>query len=190
MKYKIYQIKDVANTNYAFVGWNKAIADMFTLNDYSLVYEGEIEKRNCLDKLFEIFNINRPADFHGHSLSVSDVVALKDDGKDYWYWYYCDSFGWEEITEKVNVMNEEKEDATMNNRLTINLDMFNECQIEWLTQMFENEIEETEGDLANERLWLNGTVNEEESYSHQENISMKEEYKKELEYIVRKLRGE
>lgn len=99
MKYKIYQIKDTRNTFYSFVGWNSTVADMFSLDDYHVVYEGEISGINVLDKLFEKFNIDRPEDFNGHSLSVSDLVVLNKDGND--FWYYCDSFGWEDITEFV-----------------------------------------------------------------------------------------
>ena len=110
MKYTIYQLKDIRNTMYSFVGWSDAVAKDFDINDYKKVYEGdyqtELEDRYnhvstyagaVLNKLFEMFNINHPADFRGHSLSVSDLVALKKD--DSWIWYYCDSFGWKEITD-------------------------------------------------------------------------------------------
>lgn len=45
-----------------------------------------------LEKIYTKFNIDRPEDFKGHSLSVSDIVDL--DGK----LYYCDAYSWEEIT--------------------------------------------------------------------------------------------
>lgn len=63
-------------------------------NEYKQTYEGEIDGDDTiqiLEKLFEIFNINHPKDFRGHSLSVSDIVIL-DGAK-----YYCDSMGWEKI---------------------------------------------------------------------------------------------
>jgi hypothetical protein len=44
-----------------------------------------------LERLFIMFNLNHPADFRGHSLSVSDVVAI--EGKH----YYCDSIGFVEL---------------------------------------------------------------------------------------------
>ena len=90
MKYKIKQIKDIKNCDYAFEWWDWA-KEKFTLDDYDVVYEGEIEGTNpnaVLEELFKIFNIERPEDFTGHSLSVSDVVEL--DGVN----YYCDSIGW------------------------------------------------------------------------------------------------
>ena len=101
MKYKFYQIKDVGNTPYTFRCWDSA-KKKFNINDYKLVYSGEIEKKNCLEELFIKFNLYHPADFSAHSMSVSDVVALKDDNRDYWYWYYCDDCGWEEITEYID----------------------------------------------------------------------------------------
>ena len=48
-----------------------------------------------LERLFEIFNLNRPGDFTGHSLSVSDIVALKQDGVV--SYHYCDSVGFKEL---------------------------------------------------------------------------------------------
>jgi hypothetical protein len=90
MHYKIKQIKDIKNCDYSFEWWDWA-KEKFSLNDYEVVYEGEIEGDNSnmiLEELFEIFNIRHPEDFRGHSLSVSDVVEL--DGVN----YYCDSAGW------------------------------------------------------------------------------------------------
>ena len=93
MKYKIKQIKDVDNCAYAFkhYEWAKNVID---LNDYEVVYEGELdcpEMPNALEELFEIFNNKRPKDFERRSMSISDVVEI--DGKN----YYCDFVGWEEL---------------------------------------------------------------------------------------------
>ena len=93
MKYKIKQIKDVENCAYSFkhYEWAKNVLD---LNDYEVVYEGELdcpEMPNALEELFEIFNNKRPEDFKGRSMSISDIVEI--DGKN----YYCDFVGWEEL---------------------------------------------------------------------------------------------
>lgn len=99
MKYKLYQIKDVENCSYVFSGLSFAQKDnKFSLNDYEVVYEGEIDNYNIkytLETLFEIFNIYQlqPKDFKGRSMSVSDVVEL---GGDY---YYCDHIGFKKITD-------------------------------------------------------------------------------------------
>lgn len=93
MKYKLKQIKDVENCAYAFkhYEWAKNVID---LNDYEVVYEGELdypEMPNALEELFEIFNNKRPKDFEHRSMSISDIVEI--DGKN----YYCDFVGWEEL---------------------------------------------------------------------------------------------
>ena len=93
MKYKIKQIEDVENCAYAFkrYEWAKNVLD---LNDYEVVYEGELdcpEMPNALEELFEIFNNKRPKDFERHSMSISDIVEV--EGKN----YYCDFVGWEEL---------------------------------------------------------------------------------------------
>lgn len=96
MKYKIKQIKDVENCAYAckHYEWAKNVID---LNDYEVVYEGELdypEMPNALEELFEIFNVEsvrRPKDFEGRGMTISDVVEI--DGKN----YYCDFVGWEEL---------------------------------------------------------------------------------------------
>lgn len=96
MNYKIYQA-DPHTCDYTFEWWSWA-QDRFSFKDYKLVYEGEIEVEDVnktLEDLFTIFNIKRPQDFKGHSLSVSDIVEL--DGK----YYYCDNVGWTEITKYI-----------------------------------------------------------------------------------------
>ena len=98
MKFKIYQLKEIKNCDYAFMNWEFAETHGFKMSDYEEVYSGEREQKHILSNLFEEFNLNHPADFRGRSMSVSDVVALKKDGNDYWYWYYVDAIGWKEIT--------------------------------------------------------------------------------------------
>lgn len=104
-KYSILQLthyEDSIIRNKMYLSWN-CIKDLtgfkgFLLADYDKVYEGSIEGDNniaMLEELFEIFNIRHPEDFHGHSLSTSDVVILDNT-----IWY-CDSIGWKEIG-KVN----------------------------------------------------------------------------------------
>lgn len=96
MNYKIYQV-DPHNCDYAFEWWSWA-QDRFNFNDYELKYEGDIEVEDVnktLEDLFRIFNIERPQDFTGHSLSVSDIIEL--DNK----YYYCDNVGWTDITKYI-----------------------------------------------------------------------------------------
>ena len=64
------------------------------INDYNVIYTGELSNENTEDndfelceKIFKIFNISRPDDFVGHSLSVSDIVEINGN------YYFCDDFG-------------------------------------------------------------------------------------------------
>ena len=82
--------------------------------DYELVYTAPLTENDTLDGIYERFNIQRPADFTGHSLSVSDVVVL-NDGKSLKA-YYVDSIGFAELPDffkernmdlqKENLLNE------------------------------------------------------------------------------------
>lgn len=93
MKYKIKQIKDVENCEYSFKYYDQC-KDNIDLKDYEVVYEGELdylEMPDALEELFKIFNIKRPKDFEGRSMSISDIVEV--DGKN----YYCDDIGWVEL---------------------------------------------------------------------------------------------
>ena len=93
MNYKIKQIKDVENCEYALKHYNW-VKDKINLDDYEVVYEGELdypEMPNALEELFDIFNIGRPEDYKGRSMVVSDIVEI--DGKN----YYCDAVGWVEL---------------------------------------------------------------------------------------------
>lgn len=83
--------------------------------DYELVYAAPLTEKDTLEAIYERFNIQRPADFTGHSLSVSDVVVLNDGSTV--KAYYVDSIGFAELPEffkernidlqKENLLNEE-----------------------------------------------------------------------------------
>ena len=82
--------------------------------DYELVYTAPLTENDTLEAIYERFNIQRPADFTGHSLPVSDVVVL-NDGKSLKA-YYVDSIGFAELPDffkernmdlqKENLLNE------------------------------------------------------------------------------------
>ena len=95
--YKIHQIKDIENTDYAFRGWDPK---KFNFSDYECRYEGEFTDdtktaTEICEVIFYIFNMRRPEDFKGHSLSMSDVIEL-DTGVSSRL-YYCDMCGWQRI---------------------------------------------------------------------------------------------
>ena len=93
-----------------------------TLSMYDKVYEGKLPPTATLDNIFEQFNIERPADFTGHSLSVSDIIAIKDDG--IISAYYVDRIGFESLPEfaqeiedkqqEINVADFERQAETKN----------------------------------------------------------------------------
>ena len=65
--------------------------------NYELVYEAPMTAKDDLESIYTRFNVDRPADFTGHSLSVSDIVVLHQDGKD--TAHYCDRAGFSEVPE-------------------------------------------------------------------------------------------
>ena len=65
--------------------------------NYEQVYEAPLTEKDNLESIYTRFNVDRPADFTGHSLSVSDIVVLHQDGKD--TAHYCDRAGFSEVPE-------------------------------------------------------------------------------------------
>jgi len=102
-KFQIYQLPSGEKYHgVRFEGIDRLKAEGVQLNkdDYELVYEGlvgEFRGNATLEGIFTQFNTNQPADFTGHSLSVSDVIVISVDDKE--TAYYCDSFGFTEMPE-------------------------------------------------------------------------------------------
>ena len=65
--------------------------------NYELVYTAPLTEKDNLESIYTRFNIDHPADFKRHSLSVSDIVVLHQDGKD--TAHYCDRFGFSQVPE-------------------------------------------------------------------------------------------
>lgn len=101
--FAIYQLKGGEDLrDYRFEGMDWLIGHGLTVDrsNYELVYTAPLsdfngDKDHALNKLYEQFNINHPTDFKGHSLSVSDIVALKVDGTV--SSHYVDRFGFQEL---------------------------------------------------------------------------------------------
>ena len=75
--------------------------------NYDLVYTAPLEEGTNLEDIFTRFNIERPEDFRGHSLSVSDVVVLHQNGEN--TCHFVDSFGYKEVPEFLQEMIPEKQ---------------------------------------------------------------------------------
>ncbi|MGI5848896.1 MAG: DUF3846 domain-containing protein [Christensenellales bacterium] len=65
------------------------------IRNYDLVYSGRMRPHETLENLFYKFNTEHPKDFRGHSLSVSDVVVIRERGKS--TAYYVDSVGFKQL---------------------------------------------------------------------------------------------
>ena len=63
--------------------------------NYDLVYTAPLDGKTTLEDIFRTFNLDRPPDFTGHSLSVSDIVVLNRGGDT--KAYYCDSAGFVDV---------------------------------------------------------------------------------------------
>ena len=83
--FSIYQLKDGDETrDYRFEPYDRLQAAGLAVDraNYELVYTAPLVPGTSLDDIFTRFNIDHPKDFKGHSLSISDVVVLHQDGKD------------------------------------------------------------------------------------------------------------
>ena len=98
--FSIYQIKSGDETrDYRFEPFDRLQATGRSVDraNYDLVYTASLDSKTTLEDIYRTFNIDHPADFKGHSLSVSDVVVLHQGGKD--TAHYCDSFGFQQVPE-------------------------------------------------------------------------------------------
>jgi hypothetical protein len=66
-----------------------------TADRYNKIYSGDMKAGEDLESVYTRFNLNHPADYRGHSLSVSDVVVIHENGKD--SAHYVDSYGFKEL---------------------------------------------------------------------------------------------
>ena len=111
LNYEIYQLKEdpslhpIRFANTKFMNTHNLPIDA---GNYDKVYSGVVDNESVagkkstnevLESLYEKFNLRHPADFRGHSLSVSDVVTLHDNGVV--TAHYCDSYGFTQIPEFV-----------------------------------------------------------------------------------------
>ena len=98
--FSIYQLKDGDETrDYRFEPYDRLQAAGLAVDraNYALVYTAPLVPGTSLDDIFTRFNIDHPKDFKGHSLSVSDVVVLHQNGQD--AAHFVDSVGFREVPE-------------------------------------------------------------------------------------------
>lgn len=98
--FTIYQIPSGPEMrDYRYRGYEELQAAGLAVEqaNYDLVYTAPLDEKATLEDIYRTFNIDHPADFKGHSLSVSDVVVLQRGGQQ--TAHYCDSFGFQEVPE-------------------------------------------------------------------------------------------
>ena len=99
--FAIYQVSrdDPQNVRFMNLDWLKSHDISIERSNYDLIYTAPLRESGTvpeqLEKLYEQFNLQKPVDFHSPSMSVSDIVAIKQDGKV--SCHYCDSVGFTQI---------------------------------------------------------------------------------------------
>ena len=129
-KYGIYQLKDDPELRYLHFEGTESLKRMGIIKDnfdavkpenYNLIYTGELAELaedfpmlqtqgDMLEALYEKFNINHPADYKGHSLSVSDIVVLHEHGKN--SAHFVDSVGFTGLPDFMRKLEGVKEQET------------------------------------------------------------------------------
>ena len=100
--FAIYQVKhtdELRDIRYEGLEWLQSIGQTVQRDNYELVYTAPLLpsdlKGDTTEQLFYRFNNEHPADYGHPSMSVSDIVAIKRDGKV--SCHYCDSFGFQQV---------------------------------------------------------------------------------------------
>ena len=99
--FAIYQVSrdEPQNVRFMNLDWLQSHNLAVDRNNYDMIYtaplNGSGSAMEQLETLYEQFNLQKPVDFHSPSMSVSDIVAIKQDGKV--SCHYCDSVGFTEI---------------------------------------------------------------------------------------------
>ena len=114
--FTIYQLKDGDGMrDYHFEPYDRLQAAGLSVEaaNYNLIYAAELTPGTSLEDIYTRFNIDHPKDFKGHSLSVSDIVVLHQNGED--TAHYVDSFGYKEVPE---FLQEQTPQLTPDTRMT------------------------------------------------------------------------
>ena len=99
--FAIYQVSsdDPQNVRFMNLDWLKSHDISIDRSNYDLIYTAPLRESGTvpeqLEKLYQQFNLEKPVDFHSPSMSVSDIVAIRQDGKV--SCHYCDSVGFTQI---------------------------------------------------------------------------------------------
>lgn len=100
--FEIYQLRESEDSRIRelfFQPYERLAAKGKTIrkSDYRMVYSAELLPGTGLDDIYTRFNIDRPEDFKGHSLSISDIIVVRRDGTN--TAHYVDPVGYKEVPE-------------------------------------------------------------------------------------------
>ena len=138
---EIYQINhDRDHGRKMFLSYHMASPIDSTI--YDLVWRGSVAGTASLEDIYYKFNVNHPADFRGHSLSMSDIVHFPDTNES----YYVDRFGYQNVTDEFRLeqTGSHKDEKTLNDPEYI------------------KKLEEEKKELPGKRSWLQSLKDEEQ----------------------------
>ena len=119
--YMVYQLKATEENHLLrFEALDRLYAAGKTVDpaNYELVYAGPLTPGDTLETIYRDLNVNHPENYHGYSLSMSDVVVLREYGKD--TAHYCDRIGFTEVPQFLNPQQaQEKENPLRTAEMTI-----------------------------------------------------------------------
>lgn len=119
-RYGIFQLKygeDLRDYRFTNTEYMKSHGMYVDRENYNRVYRGRLQPNETLDELFKKFNINQPEDYHGRSLSVSDVICIKQNGKT--TAHFVDRYGFTEIPDFTLSREERKARRTLTDNLPV-----------------------------------------------------------------------
>ena len=109
--YMVYQLKHTEENHLLrFEALDRLYAAGKTVDpaNYELIYAGPFTPGETLETIYRDLNVNHPEDYHGYSLSMSDVVVLREYGKD--TAHYCDRIGFTEVPQFLNPQQAQEKD--------------------------------------------------------------------------------
>jgi antirestriction protein ArdC/predicted nucleotidyltransferase len=142
----IYQLKEGEELHYhRFEGLERLKNHGLQVEkkNYELIYTAPLQDAQTLDDIFEQFNLFRPEDFTGHSLSVSDIVLIHKDGVN--TAQYVDSFGFQEISDFLEVQAELEQQTEAAYEFADRYLMIHECEDGYDYTFYDKQYHEMDG---------------------------------------------
>lgn len=119
-RYAIFQLKDdekLRDYHFSNSKYLKNHGMYIDRENYNRVYRGRLQEKETLDDIYRRFNVDRPQDFYGHSLSVGDIISIKKDGAI--TTHFVDSFGYTEVPDFTLSREERKTQRTLTDNIVL-----------------------------------------------------------------------